>query len=475
MTDSTAATEGVETVAGEAPTGASAIETDPAVGVETDASSRHPSAAASAGGITLTGEQQAVLEAAERGQSVFVTGRAGTGKSTLLARLVREMPDKVVVCAPTGVAALNVGGQTIHSLFGLRVGVQDVTRISRTMSRETREVLAAVDTVIVDEVSMVSADLLDAMDRSLRVAKRRSRAPFGGAQLIMFGDPYQLAPVPPRTPDERAFYTHRYQSQWFFDAQVWQEAQVSVYELTNIHRQRHDGFKQLLDAVREGRVPDHWIARLNQIGHRQPPADEPIITLATTNRTVDRRNAEELARLPGRSSVARADIEGEFGSAFPADPELELKPDAQVMFLRNDPDGRWVNGSIGTVVAIRPDKVIVELDGSDVEVEPVVWERYAYTFDDETQTIEQEQVGEFTQFPLRLAWAVTIHKSQGQTYDRAVIDLGARAFSPGQVYVALSRLTSLDGLYLTRPVRQRDIIVDARVQEFMRTASSPMF
>lgn len=461
----------VETASETMTGGRAGSEADPT----TDATGVHQSAAASADGITLTGEQQAVIDAAMRGQSVFVTGRAGTGKSTLLARLMRELPGKVVVCAPTGVAALNVGGQTIHSLFGLRVGVQDVAKIARYMSRETREVLAAVDTVIIDEVSMVSADLLDAIDRSLRLAKKRSRTPFGGAQIVMFGDPYQLAPVPPRSTDERAFYTEHYASQWFFDAHVWAEATVSVYELTNIHRQNHDGFKQLLNAVREGTVPDHWIARLNQIGHRDPDPDQPIITLATTNRIVDERNATELARLPGRTKVARAQIDGEFGNAFPADPELELKVDAQVMFLRNDPDGRWVNGSIGKVVSIRPDVVVVELDGEDVEVEPVVWERYEYTFDPNEKTIEQDQIGEFTQFPLRLAWAVTVHKSQGQTYDRAVIDLGTRAFSPGQTYVALSRLTSLDGLYLARPVRRGDIIVDRRVLEFMRTASAPMF
>lgn len=431
--------------------------------------------AAEPGEITLTSEQQAVIDAALRGQSLFVTGRAGTGKSTLLTRMLDELPGKTVVCAPTGVAALNVGGQTIHSLFGLRVGIQDVSRISRYLRDETREVLAAVDTVIIDEVSMVSADLLDGIDRTLRLAKRRNRTPFGGVQLIMFGDPYQLAPVPPRSPDEKAFYREHYASQWFFDAHVWAEATVSVYELTSIHRQRHDGFKQLLNAVREGTVPDHWLARLNQIGHRTPAEGEPIITLATTNRIVDERNRAELARLPGKAKTVRAQVEGDFGNAFPADPELELKVDAQVMFLRNDPDGRWVNGSIGTVVSIRPDKVVVELDGQDVEVEPVVWERYEYTFDPDAKTIEQDQIGEFTQLPLRLAWAVTVHKSQGQTYDRAVVDLGARAFSPGQTYVALSRLTTLDGLYLARPIRQGDIIVDERVLEFMKTASAPMF
>lgn len=425
-------------------------------------------------GIALTSEQRAVVEAVERGQSLFVTGRAGTGKSTLLHHLVRTLKGKAAVCAPTGVAALNVGGQTIHSLFGLGIGVQDAQRVARRLRSETAELLAGLDTLIIDEVSMVSADVLDAIDRCLRQAKHR-RTPFGATQVIMFGDPYQLAPVPPRSPDERAFYHERYRSQWFFDADVWREATVSVYELTDIHRQTDDGFKQLLNAVREGRVPPHWIARLNQIGHRDPDPDDQVITLATTNRIVDERNRRALTDLPGTARTLHAEVEGEFGSAFPAEAELQLKRDAQVMLLRNDADGRWVNGTLGRVSGFGDKTVKVEIDGTVEDIEPITWERYRYTFDPAQHTIDQEGVGEFIQYPLRLAWAATIHKSQGQTFDQAVIDLGPRAFSPGQTYVALSRLTSLAGLYLTRPVRAGDILVDRRVQEFLDSASQAMF
>lgn len=421
--------------------------------------------------LTLTTEQSAVAEAIlERHEHVFVTGRAGTGKSTLLRYLVDTLGRKhTAIAAPTGVAALNIGGQTLHSLFGLRIGVQQLSSIARSMRRETRDVLSAIDVLIIDEVSMASADVIDAVDRSLRIAKRHPNTPFGGAQVVLFGDPFQLSPVPPRSPDEQAFYREHYVSQWFFHANVWREMPLIVYELQEVHRQRDDGFKQLLGVIRNGTVPPHWLARLNEIGVRPVPDPQPI-TLATRNAAVDATNVRRLRDLPGRARTLSAEMEGTFGKVFPAEPELQLKPDAQVMLLRNDPDGRWVNGTLARVVSIHPDVVKVEIDGRDEDVEPNTWERYNYTFDDETKTIDREQVGEFTQFPLRLAWAVTIHKSQGQTYDRAIIDLGARAFSPGQTYVALSRLTSLDGLYLKRPVEARDIIVDRRVLEFLGTS-----
>lgn len=420
--------------------------------------------------ITLTDEQRQVYTAVvDEGRSIFVTGRAGTGKSTLLTALVAALPSGTAVCAPTGVAALNVGGQTIHSLFRLRPGLQDQDKLARTMSRETRDTLRGIDTLIIDEVSMVNADVLDAVDRSMRIAKRRQRTPFGGAQVIMFGDPYQLAPVAPRSQEERAYYAERYRSLWFFDAHVWEGYELSVVELTAIHRQRDGGFKQLLNAIRDGSVPGNWMLSLNERFVREPPEDgDPLITLAATNAAVNTKNERRLGELTGSIQTYTASVDGEFAeSMYPAEAEMRLKRDAQVMFLRNDPDGRWVNGTIGTVSRLDATSVRVVVDGSEFDVEPVTWERYVYTVDPADGSVEAEQVGEFVQLPLRLAWAVTIHKSQGQTYDRAIIDLGARAFSAGQVYVALSRLTSLDGLYLTRGIRPSDIIVDARVKDFM--------
>jgi ATP-dependent exoDNAse (exonuclease V) alpha subunit len=414
----------------------------------------------------LSPEQAAVVAAIENTRDhIFVTGRAGTGKSTLLEYLSWHSSHTLAICAPTGVAALNVGGQTIHSLFRLPIGVIADHEIEQ--GAEVRKLLSAIDTLVIDEISMVNADLMDAMDRSLRQARGRPREAFGGTQLILFGDPFQLAPVPGEA-DERAYFADHYRSMWFFDAKVWQEADLRIFELTTIHRQHELEFKHLLTAVRHGSVTAEMAARLNSVGARPAPR-EGAITLATTNATVNRINAGGLARLPGRALSAVAEVNGDFGGrAYPADERLELKIGAQVMFLRNDTglDRRWVNGTIGEVVKIG-DTVTVEVDGDDVEVQPTVWERYKYSYEPETKTLRKDVVAEFTQFPLRLAWAVTIHKSQGKTYDRAIVDLGPRSFAPGQTYVALSRITALEGLYLTRPLRPSDIIVDPAVQRFM--------
>ena len=419
--------------------------------------------------LQLSAEQSAVFDAIETTREhIFVTGRAGTGKSTLLNHLSWHTSKQVVICAPTGVAALNVGGQTIHSLFRLPIGVIADHDIEQTP--QLRKLLNTIDTVVIDEVSMVNADLLDAVDRSLRQARQRPAEAFGGVQVVLFGDPYQLAPVP-GDGDERAYFDDQYRSMWFFDAKVWNEAELRIYELTVIHRQHEDEFKHMLDAVRHGRVTAEIAERLNETGARTAPFDGAI-TLATTNSTVTRINGAELARLPGRVFTARAEISGEFGGrAYPADENLELKVGARVMFLRNDSDQRWVNGTVGTVTRIDTN-VRVEVDGEVHEVQPVVWEKFRYSYSAVTRQLKKDIVAEFTQFPLRLAWAVTIHKSQGKTYDRAIIDLGQRSFAPGQTYVALSRISQLDGLFLTRPLRPNDIIVDENVQRFMSQATA---
>lgn len=418
----------------------------------------------------LSLEQQAVFDRIETTmEHVFVTGRAGTGKSTLLEHLSWYSSKNLAICAPTGVAALNVGGQTIHSLFRLPIGV--IADHELQQGPELRKLLNAIETLVVDEVSMVSADLMDAMDRALRQARQRPLEAFGGVQLVLFGDPWQLAPVP-GDGDERAYYADHYRSMWFFDAKVWRDAELTVYELGTIHRQHEQEFRDLLTAVRHGTVTAEMARRLNAVGARPTPGDGTI-TLATINATVTRINRDALARLPGRALTARAEVEGDFGGrSFPADERLELKVGAQVMFLRNDAgaDGRWVNGSIGVVTRIA-DTVFVEVDGETHEVHPSTWERYRYRYSAASQTLEKDVVAEFTQFPLRLAWAVTIHKSQGKTYERAVVDLGRGSFAPGQTYVALSRIQSLDGLYLTRPLRPADVIVDPAVRSFMERVS----
>ena len=444
----------------------------------------------------LSEEQQELFRLIEdTSEHVFVTGRAGTGKSTLLQHFAWNTKKQIAICAPTGVAALNVEGQTIHSLFRLPIGLIGDSDIDQ--NDNTRRILNAIETLVIDEISMVSADLMDAIDRSLRQARGKRGIPFGGVQIVMFGDPYQLAPVPPRG-DELAYVRDHYRSFWFFDAKVWAgsrdegagdglfavdtRAELHVRELVQIHRQADDGFKAMLNAVRYGRVTAEIAGVLNAQGARTPPDPEPgevpMITLATRNDIVNGINSRHLAALPGKEQTARAEVSGDFGrgeAALPAESELKLKVGAQVMFLRNDTamsgePPRWVNGTIGTVVRILGDKVRVEIDGEEVDVEPAVWERFRYSYEPSTKKLTRDVVAEFTQFPLRLAWAVTIHKSQGKTYDRAIIDLGSGAFAPGQTYVALSRLTSLDGLYLSRPLRPSDIKVDEDVRRFMREA-----
>lgn len=439
----------------------------------------------------LSAEQEALFRLIEDSRDhVFVTGRAGTGKSTLLQHLAWNTSKQIAVCAPTGVAALNVEGQTIHSLFRLPIGL--IANTDLDQSDATRRILNAIDTLVIDEISMVNADLMDGIDRALRQARGRRAEPFGGVQIVMFGDPYQLAPVPPRG-DEMRYIRDHYRSFWFFDAKVWTGevagdglmelgaygASLHVRELAEIHRQADPAFKAMLNAVRHGRVTADIAQVLNDTGARTPPhpddGEHPIITLATRNDIVNNINRRHLTELVGREQTAVAEINGDFGRGeanYPADTELKLKVGAQVMFLRNDTQGygdppRWVNGTIGTVTRIAGGSVRVEVDGQEFDVEPAVWERFRYAYNAGSRTLTREVVAEFTQFPLRLAWAVTIHKSQGKTYDRAVIDLGSGAFAPGQTYVALSRLTSLDGLYLSRPLRPSDIRVDPDVARWM--------
>jgi energy-coupling factor transporter ATP-binding protein EcfA2 len=444
----------------------------------------------------LSDEQQELFRLIEdTGEHVFITGRAGTGKSTLLQHFAGNTKKQIAICAPTGVAALNVEGQTIHSLFRLPIGLIGDADIDQNDA--TRRILNAIETLVIDEISMVNADLMDAIDRSLRQARGRRGEPFGGVQVVMFGDPYQLAPVPPRG-DEARYVQDHYRSFWFFDAKVWAggsgisdqgglfevdtRAELHVRELVQIHRQSDDGFKAMLNAVRYGRVTAEIADVLNTQGARTPPDPEPgevpMITLATRNDIVNKINSQHLNALPGKEQTARAEVSGDFGrgeASLPAESELKLKVGAQVMFLRNDTSmsgepPRWVNGTIGTVTRILGSAVRVDIDGEEVDVEPAVWERFRYAYDQNTKKLSRDVVAEFTQFPLRLAWAVTIHKSQGKTYDRAIIDLGSGAFAPGQTYVALSRLTSLEGLYLSRPLRPRDIRVDEDVRRFMRDA-----
>jgi ATP-dependent exoDNAse (exonuclease V) alpha subunit len=446
--------------------------------------------------VTLSSEQQALFDYIEGSENnIFVTGRAGTGKSTLLTYLIENTKKKVAVCAPTGVAALNVGGVTIHSLFGFPFGILGTEDIGRHLNRRTREVLGAIDMLVIDEVSMVNADLMDTMSRAMGIARGRRKLPFGGAQVVMFGDPYQLAPVPGNN-EERAYMAENYQSNWFFDAHVWREDSLERYELSEIFRQHDEHFKEILNAIRDGSCTQEMLDYINQCGNRFPPHDD-VIRLATINESVNSVNRHRMSRLETKpktfTAVFSAADEKAFGRSLPAEPVLELKVGAQVMFIKNDdsstvknPNGtgllkRWVNGTIGSVVDLPSSGgVVVEVDGETLDVGRSTWEKVRYEIDEQfdealgrvKEVLVAVPLAEFQQIPLRLAWAVTVHKSQGQTYDEVVIDMGRGAFSPGQTYVALSRVRSLEGLYLTRAIRMSDIMVDSDVLRFMGGSSN---
>jgi ATP-dependent exoDNAse (exonuclease V) alpha subunit len=443
--------------------------------------------------IELSDEQRSLFEYIEQSEAhVFVTGRAGTGKSTLLSHLTANTEKSFAVCAPTGVAALNVGGVTIHSLFTFPLGLLGEVEIARHLSKRTREVLRALDMLVIDEISMVSADLMDAIDRAMRIARGKRNEPFGGAQLVMFGDPYQLAPVPPRDPQERGYMAENYRSIWFFDAKVWRDAELERFELGEIFRQSDANFKEILNAIRDGSVTQAMLQELNQAGNRFPQ-NQDVIRLATINETVNAVNQHRMKQITTESKVFNAIYsEGAaqaFGRTLPAETTLELKVGAQVMFIKNDEytpgkNGsmgmrRWVNGTIGHVVALpKSGIVVVDVDGEEFDVGPATWEKVRYEVEEEfdeasgkiRETLVPITLAEFKQVPLRLAWAVTIHKSQGQTYDEVLIDMGRGAFSPGQTYVALSRVRALSGLYLTRAIELRDVMVDRDVVRFMSGA-----
>jgi len=445
--------------------------------------------------VNLSQEQQKLFEYIEDSENnIFITGRAGTGKSTLLTHLIENTTKRVAVCAPTGVAALNVGGSTIHSLFGFPFGILEPADIRRHLGRRTRDVLGAIDMLVIDEVSMVNANIMDAIDVAMGIARGRSKLPFGGAQVVMFGDPYQLAPVP-GGPTERAYFAENYQSNWFFDAHVWRNDSLERYELTEIFRQHDEHFKQILNAIRVGQATQEMLDVINQAGNRFPGHDD-VIRLATVNETVNSVNFNRLARIASKSKSFNATFSGNdekaFGAQLPAEPVIELKVGAQVMFIKNDDSPtkrnsngqlvkRWVNGTIGEVVDLpKSGGVTVRVEDEEFEVGPATWEKVRYEIEEEfdeatgkfRETVIPVPVAEYRQIPLRLAWAVTVHKSQGQTYDEVLIDMGRGAFSPGQTYVALSRVRSLEGLYLTRAIRQNDIMVDQNVVRFMSGAKA---
>ena len=409
------------------------------------------------------------------GRSVFLTGKAGTGKTTFLKYIARSTMKRFVILAPTGVAAINAGGSTIHSFFQLPLCpyLPDVTELVteyqtpekfRSLRKERQKIIRTLDLLIIDEISMVRADILDAVDMTLR-RYRHNDLPFGGVQLLMIGDAQQLSPVVKE--DERRYMQQVYPSPYFFHSKALQKLSYVTIELQKVYRQKDKEFLDILNAVRENRVTYSVLDALNSRLHAYED-DGETIRLTTHNAQADGINSVKLDALPGEAYHFEADVEGEFPeNIFPADHVLSLKEGAQVMFVRNDTEGQYYNGKIGKVVSIKPNGVVeVECaEGVDtVWVSPVEWENIQYELNEEGE-IMPVVVGKFRQLPLRIAWAITIHKSQGLTFDRVIIDASA-AFAFGQVYVALSRCRSLEGISLESPVRLSGICSDMHVADF---------
>lgn len=421
--------------------------------------------------VTLSEEQQALFDKLEEtDKSIFITGNAGTGKSLLLQYFRTYSQKKLVVVAPTGVAALNVGGQTIHSLFRLPFAAITLDSFRKLrVDAPLRKLLQSLDCIVIDEISMVRVDTLEAIDYILKKA-RNSFEPFGGVQLVMFGDLYQLPPVV-TSRELQQYFDDTYGGAYCFNANCWRAAAPEIVELTNIFRQTETSFIDVLNSMRSGKPNESFLDRLNQRASVAPPNDGAI-TLTTTNAAVTDLNQRKLDALRETAFEYEAEISGKLEqSAFPTDQTLQLKKGAQIMMLKNDRDKRWVNGSLGTIESISTDKIRVNIDDNIYTVNPDTWSKINYSYDAKEGKVKEEVVSTFTQYPLRLAWAITIHKSQGQTYSSVIIDLGRGAFAHGQTYVALSRCVSLDTLYLRREVSPRDIIVDQSVISFMEGVS----
>jgi len=399
-----------------------------------------------------------VLE--EERANVFLTGRAGTGKSTLISRLVARAGQGVAVLAPTGLAALNVGGQTVHSFFRFPPRLIEPADIKKLRHAN---VIRALKTLVIDEASMLRADMIHAIDASLRLHKA-SHAPFGGVQMVLVGDLQQLPPVVEA--DLEAYFENTFGGPYFFHPPGFRDANMRYAELTQVFRQTEPAFLELLAAVRRGEPSEIDPEVMRAIVAPMDPAtaSETHVVLTGSNAAANAINGRRLAALPGAAKTYAAKLEGEFDErAFPTETDLTLKIGARVMLLKNDSEKRWVNGSIGVIVGLGTNRVEVNIGGEVVEIEPTAWERVRYAYDASKQTLDKQVAGAFTQLPLRLAWALTIHKSQGLTLDRVYVDLDQGLFAHGQAYVALSRCRTLAGLKLSRRLGERDFRRDRRL------------
>lgn len=422
--------------------------------------------------IRITDEYKQVKKHLNDGAPVtFVTGKAGTGKSTLIQHLRDTIRGNCVVLAPTGVAAMNIQGATIHSFFRFPPRLLENEHVKSVKYTRPYDTL---DLVIVDEISMVRADVMDAIDRFLRLNGPDKTLPFGGVQLLLVGDLHQLPPVV-KSKEEQHYFQTNYGSPFFFGSHALKAVDIAAVELTEMFRQKDDSFIRLLNDVRMGAPGPETLDRLNERVTPRANADRETV-LSTVNLIADRINKRHMAALEGDAEVFVGTTDGTFSMTndrLPSPMELLLKRQARVMFTKNDPEGRWVNGSLGHVADLTKQSVTVTLDqtGDEVEVQKALWETYRYEFDEDEQMNVALVTGSFQQLPLTPAWAITIHKAQGKTLSAARIDLGQRAFAPGQVYVALSRCRRLHDLSLSRAITPRDVFCDARVMAFYEKMS----
>lgn len=434
--------------------------------------------------LVITKEFKATLDLLNNtSTSVFITGKAGTGKSTLLKHFTKHTQKKFVVLAPTGVAALNVGGQTIHSFFKFPPSFIHTDLLRPDPQKAS--LFKKLEMVIIDEVSMVRADLMQGIDIALRL-NRNSKKPFGGVQIVFIGDLFQLPPV--LRDEEIHTIINAYGGQYFFDAKVFKEFTYHFAELTTLFRQspEQQSFIKLLNSIRNNQVKPKDMTLLNARHTGSPGRVRNAIFLTARRETARELNMDKLNKLPGELKNYTAELTGEYeklldlnlrdnqlDDKFPAPYKLHLKIGAQVMMIRNDPNKQWVNGSIGKIVKLGKDAITVEINGKKWRVAPELWQEVEYHYNSNASAIEEIVKSTFRQFPLQLSWAMTIHKSQGKTFDKITIDTGTGAFAHGQIYVALSRCTTLEGIRLNNPIKKTDIIVDPRVISFSNTRTVP--